>query len=296
MAAGAERNHRALPGTERAESVFWAEGEELAVFAEAGSLNLYKIDLRAGGFPQLIPGFQPSIGAGSYQQDVLLLGQQGRGIARMPAAGGAAVTITTLDESRQEISHSWPQILAGGRHFLYFARNRNATQNAIYAASLDGKFRKHLLTSESLARYVPAGQNTGYLLYVKGGVLFADPFDAEKLELSGKPKVSRVQCVPISLRRGRILSVGRHPGVPVGKWFRRSIHLVRPPGKATGNHRDSWRLWRSSSFAGRKDPGVRFRFRAESGYCYCGRGHGRDSPVDVRSGGGPRAGVVAKRT
>ena len=40
---------------------------------------------------------------------------------RISASGGKPVAVTSLDTSRGETGHRWPQFLPDGRHFLYFA-------------------------------------------------------------------------------------------------------------------------------------------------------------------------------
>ena len=152
-----------------------------------------KIDVTAATLPQVIPGPTLGFGASWNRDDVIVFShKEGSGLERMAATGGTSSTITSLDEAHQEISHYWPQFLPDGRHFIYFARSRNPAENAIYAASLDGKVRKRLLTSESRAQYATLRQDStsrpGYLLYVRQRTLLAHRFDPDKLELSGDPQ------------------------------------------------------------------------------------------------------------
>jgi hypothetical protein len=92
------------------------------------------------------------------------------GILKVAATGGPSTPVTYLDTSHQQIGHYWPELLPDGRHFLYFARNKDPAQNAIYVASLDGKGMR-LLANESWAQYVASGtsdgRGPGYLLYVR---------------------------------------------------------------------------------------------------------------------------------
>jgi Tol biopolymer transport system component len=87
--------------------------------------------------------------------------------------------LTTLDKSR-EIFHRWPQFLPDGRHFLYVSRQ--VEKSGVYVGSLDSKETKRILDTDFNAKYAPPG----YLLFVRGSALMAQPFDAGKLELTGE--------------------------------------------------------------------------------------------------------------
>jgi hypothetical protein len=54
--------------------------------------------------------------------------------------------------------------------------------NGIYLGSLDGKDRKFLFPADNDALYAPPG----YLLFLKGATLVAQPFDTRRLELTGE--------------------------------------------------------------------------------------------------------------
>ena len=103
-------------------------------------------------------------------------------IQRVSAGGGTPTPVTTLDPSRQEIAHAWPQFLPDGTHFLYLAVSKTGN-DAIYVGSLDSKERTLLLNANSNAVYSPPG----YLLYHREGTLMAQPFDTERIQLTGEP-------------------------------------------------------------------------------------------------------------
>ncbi len=100
--------------------------------------------------------------------------------------------MTALDSAREEGSHRWPQFLPDGRHFLFTVRSGLAEQRGVYLSDLDGKTRRRLIPSDANARYVAPG----YLLFLNDDTLVGQPFDPERLELSGQP-------VPIAARVGR---------------------------------------------------------------------------------------------
>ncbi len=100
---------------------------------------------------------------------------------RVPAAGGTPRPLTTIDATRAENSHRFPNFLPDGRHFLFTARSSHKENTAIYVGSLDSKETKRVLTEQSNAVYV----SPGYVLFARDGSLMAQRFDSRRLELSG---------------------------------------------------------------------------------------------------------------
>jgi dipeptidyl aminopeptidase/acylaminoacyl peptidase len=100
----------------------------------------------------------------------------------VPATGGDPVPATTLDYSRQEIGHWWPQFLPDGRRFLYLVRARQERHQGLYAGSLDSREAVRVLNTTVRAAYAPPE----HLLFLREGTLLAQPFDAEKLKLTGE--------------------------------------------------------------------------------------------------------------
>jgi hypothetical protein len=105
------------------------------------------------------------------------------------------VEATEPDPQLHEASHRWPWFLPDGRHFIYLAWNGsdspvtgNTPQSgkreaAVYAGSLDSKEKTQVADSPRRAMYV----RPGYLLFMQGFNLMAQPFDAKHLRLSGEP-------------------------------------------------------------------------------------------------------------
>ena len=91
--------------------------------------------------------------------------------------------MTTLDRSRGEAWHRFPQVLPDGRHLLYLVRSGNG-RRAVYASSLDGGPKTRLLETDVRAVYAAPG----HILYMSEGVLMARPFDLSRLQFSGEPR------------------------------------------------------------------------------------------------------------
>ncbi len=173
----------ALPGTEDAMSPFWSPDSRAIGFFADGKLKT--TDLQGGGAVLVCDA--PNSRGGSWAPDgtILFAPEFRTGLYRVPASGGTPVPVTKLDESKHT-SHRWPFFLPDGKHFLYLAINHQAPQDendAVYYASLDGKENRFLVRAFSNAQYA-----SGSLLYLRNGVLEAQPFDPDRGELKGIPQ------------------------------------------------------------------------------------------------------------
>jgi dipeptidyl aminopeptidase/acylaminoacyl peptidase len=102
---------------------------------------------------------------------------------RIPANGGQAVVVTK-PKGPSENAHCSPQFLPDGRHFLFWAGNVGLTRGTIRVGSLDSAEAPALMEADSQAVY-----SQGYLLFLRGTTLMAQPFDLETLKLSGEARV-----------------------------------------------------------------------------------------------------------
>jgi Tol biopolymer transport system component len=192
-----------LPGTDNPSQPFWsADGRSVGFNADG---KLKKIAVSGG--PALTLAETTAFGSTWNSKDVVLFAAKTI-IYRVSAAGGTATPVTALDSSRKETSHYWPSFLPDGNHFLYLALSSNPENNAIFVGSLDSKDRKLLLNAMSNVAYVPPG----YLLFDRQGTLMAQPFDAERLELTGEavPLAEDVQYNPA---QGRTAFAASNNGV-----------------------------------------------------------------------------------
>ncbi len=169
---------QALPGTENGSDPFWSPDSRSIAFSADGKLK--KIALSSGAVDTLAET-RPTAGTWSREGVILFIADNNT-ITRVPESGGTVIPVTTLDASRSEYAHLWPDFLPDGKHFLYFAESpAKPENNAIFVGSLDSKDRKFLVKASSNAVYVPPG----YLLYNRQGTLIAQPFDADRLQLTG---------------------------------------------------------------------------------------------------------------
>src|SRR5262249_50845580 len=99
---------------------------------------------------------------------------------RIRDIGGDRSAVTSL-KAPQEIGHLHPVFLADGRHFLFTIRGVPDVQG-VYVGSLDGG-EPHRLLPGAVAPNI-AGD---YVLFVRQGTTFAQPFRQSPLGLNGDP-------------------------------------------------------------------------------------------------------------
>ena len=176
----------ARPLTEASTGPFWsADGRFLAFFHEG---KLKKIALAGGPAETLCEA--NALGGTWNQEGVILFSAGGRGIKRISANGGAVTDVTTVDGSRGETAHTRPVFLPDGRHFLYYAVNKDREKAAVLLASLDGGETRQLWAADSDTVGVavnPSAQDEGWLVFTRQGVLQAQPFDFSRNQLAGEP-------------------------------------------------------------------------------------------------------------
>src|SRR6185436_1296832 len=102
------------------------------------------------------------------------------GLQRVPSAGGAVTPLGPMAPGH--ITQRWPQVLPGGRTFLYTGSTSVDTFEAACLVTQEiGGTPKVVHCGGYAWRYVP----DGHVLYVNGGTLFAAPFDLSKLAITG---------------------------------------------------------------------------------------------------------------
>lgn len=182
---------RALPGTEgsTAPPAFWSHDSRWVVFAN-GVGKLKKVDIR-GGPPQNIAEFPGTLLGAAWNSDGVIIASTSptRILVKVPASGGETTPVTALAPG--EDGHRWPQFLPDGKHFLYLRVSSDAAKAGVYIGSLDVKpeqqSMQRLLATDRQAYYAPSpGGGMGHLIFLRGATLMAQPFDPNKMTLSGE--------------------------------------------------------------------------------------------------------------
>jgi hypothetical protein len=185
---------------------------------------------RSGGLPQTIAA-APLASGGTWNRDDVILFSSAAGIQRVPASGGAAVPLAALGKTARQ-----PYFLPDGRHFLFVVLADSSTgRSAIHVGALDSDTSQPLVDGV-LGDVVYA--EPGHLLYVRDGTLFAHPFDADRLGVTGDPvPIAGGFGLGLGLLSGISASpagiVSYRPGTPETSrltWFdRRGVQLSELP-------------------------------------------------------------------
>jgi len=167
-----------LTGTEGAVSPFWSPDSRYIGFFADGKLK--KIDANGGPPQTLCDAPIGRGGAWSPNGTIVFATTPVSALSTVPEVGGTPAETTQLSEADSELSHRWPHFLPDGRHFLYFARSSSPEKSGIFVGLLGSKER-HLV----LRNLMPGFYANGYLLFLRESTLMAQPFNADKLELTG---------------------------------------------------------------------------------------------------------------
>jgi eukaryotic-like serine/threonine-protein kinase len=167
--------------TDGADSVvFSADGRSLAFLADR---KLKTVPL-AGGSPLVV---REGVLGGSFEWladgSILFNPSPVKGILRLRPESEAAETVSKLDP--HEDQHRFPRQLPGSRVVLYSAWSGGGlADDQVFAHDPATGQRKALVRGTG-----PQYLATGHLVYVRGGSLFAVPFDPIALALKGNPVV-----------------------------------------------------------------------------------------------------------
>ena len=166
---------RRLEGTEDAAKPFWApDAQNLGFFAN-GKLKRIGVDANA---PQTLANVGLSPAGGTWARGVILFAAWKSGLRSIPEAGGPVTIVTTPNHAALETAHGSPQFLPDGRHFLYAREPGSRTRgNLCRLARRPDKLR----VADGAVTYVPPG----YFVFVRDGMVSAQPFDASRLTTTG---------------------------------------------------------------------------------------------------------------
>ena len=164
---------RPLLGTDNGWFPFWSPDSHSVAFFADGKLK--RLDI-SGGIPVAIcDAITGRGGSWGSTGTIVFTPNFNSSIWQVSAGGGTPSEVFKLDSPKYS-TYRWPWFLPDGKHFLYFAANHltpnNPNTGGVFFASLEGKENRLLFPSASNAIYA-----SGYLLYLAGNVLRAQPFD-----------------------------------------------------------------------------------------------------------------------
>ena len=195
---------RMLAGTEGAvRSLFWEpNGQSIGFFT---STDLRVADL-SGAAPRIVCPVVTA-GGGTWNADGEIVFRGSGILHRVSATGGQPVPLTL------EVQGGRPHFLPDGIHFLYSRGGGRLQPSSIYLASLESPETRLLLNAD---RNTKAVFGSAHILFVSGGVLMAQPFDVDRLELNGEarrigpqvstPGINAGDDMPLSVSNNGILA------------------------------------------------------------------------------------------
>jgi serine/threonine-protein kinase len=173
-----------LPGTENVRNPFFSpNGEWIGFFADG---KLKKISAQGGAVVTLCDAADDRGGSWSEDGTIVFTRGAGSGLSKISSAGGSPEQLTTLNQA-SEHTHRWSQVLPGGKTVLFTANVLLGSfeRADIVAYTMSTGQRKTVLHGGFYGRYVPTGHLV-YMHYMHENTLFAVPFDAKRLEVTGQ--------------------------------------------------------------------------------------------------------------
>ena len=171
-----------IPGTENAVTPFFSPDGQWLGFDVQTDRGLRKVPLVGGPTQMLTPlpnGFR---GAdwGADDTIVFAVNTPGGSLMRVPAAGGEATVLFTPDDERR----SWyPQLLADGDAVLFTLTEGLPDTGDLHLLLTETGEHRTLVPNAAAGRVL----DTGHLIFVRSGALWAVPFDRDRLDIAGNP-------------------------------------------------------------------------------------------------------------
>ncbi len=173
-----------LAGTEDGLAPFWSPDSQSIGFFVRGTLK--RIAATGGPVRTVIDNVS---GGGTWNKDDIIVVSRGQSsttdqLVQVPASGGMPRTLTALDRAHKETIHLWPQFLSDGRHFVFQVAGLDDA--GVYVSSLDTPTeRRRLIAMDATSQMSTLVFASGYLFFVRDGVLMAQTLDEKALTLTG---------------------------------------------------------------------------------------------------------------
>jgi serine/threonine-protein kinase len=183
-----------IAGTEGAVTPFFSPDGKWLGFFSGGKIR--KLALDSGQIVTLCDaGTGPRGAVWSSDNIIIYTPDTGSALLQVPAAGG---TPKPLTERKEERSDRWPELLPGNKVVLFTIAKGGSWDDAqIVSQNIATGERKVIIDGGTAPTYLPSG----HLLYLHGGALTAVAFNAQTLQVSGKP-VPLVQGIMMEARDG----------------------------------------------------------------------------------------------
>ena len=217
---------RPLAGTEGAVAVCWSPDGHALAFSALG--RIYTIAI-AGGPPREIATSRMNTLTGfAWGSDGTIVYAGLRGVWTVKATGGASTNVLPVVSDE---TYDSAVFLPDARHALIAIRGADPAKAGTFAVAIDGGRRTRILEFPTAARYA-----MGRLMFVRDRVLYAQAFDAMRLQLAQQP-------VPLAESVAEAFSVSERGAV---------AYLPQIPSKQTASTQLAW-MDRGGRVVGRID-------------------------------------------
>jgi eukaryotic-like serine/threonine-protein kinase len=174
----ARLEYRSLEGTQGAMFPFWSpDGKSIGFFADR---KLKRLDLADGIVRVLCDAPAGRGGSWGSKGTIVFAPAAGGALMMVSDTGGTPTPVTTTATPGE--SHRLPQMMPDGERFLYYVQN-TATDGA-YAGNTSTRQSRLVLKGWTEGIFVKPGT----LIFASDNNLLAQPFDLEKMELTGTPR------------------------------------------------------------------------------------------------------------
>ena len=173
---------RPLPGTQDAVAPFWSPDGRKIAYCAGGRIK--KIDV-GGRPPEDLTA--PCTSDGDWHAgEIAFSGRDGLFV--IPESGGTPRRLTTLNASR-EVSHLFPRWLPDGRHVLFLVKSPDEQARGLYVVPTGGGAARRILPDETMGIPVLDGRGRLHVVFVRGGTLVVQRFDASTFAPADEPTV-----------------------------------------------------------------------------------------------------------
>ncbi len=180
-----ELESRRVPDSDGAYHPFFSpDSRQLGFFA---SDRLWRVPV-AGGRPIEVGPVDSTARGAAWTPDGYIYFGGSAGISRIAVSEGSPELLTSVDQDGGVGGHRWPAALPGGRALLFTIFRGGLESNRVALLSLEtNEWRVLIEETGHYARYAP----TDHIVYMRGDVMMAAPFDLDRLDLTGPPEPVR---------------------------------------------------------------------------------------------------------
>ncbi len=177
----------ALQGTEGANRPFWSPDSKYIAFV-VDREQLKKIPAAGGPVQLICETIRGADGTWGAAGQIIYDAGNGDSLFMVSASGGTPSPLPGIDTAVGEQTHSWPWFLPDGKQYLYLASINDPVaaggNHMLRVGNIETRESKALFPVDARVQYC----EPGYLVYFRDGILLAQRFDPDNLEVIGEAR------------------------------------------------------------------------------------------------------------